>query len=65
MNLSKWRRLFPAVLLDAKACPECGETMDEEYVRSPHTQGHWRGIEALVCPACGHAEYPADAEANA
>lgn len=40
-----------------RTCPECGDLMDEDYVRDPLTQDHWRGVRAHVCRECDHAEY--------
>lgn len=36
-------------------CPDCDVPMEEDWVRAPSQQSHWRGIRANVCPECGHA----------
>lgn len=57
IDWAKWARQFP-MTLGGKRCPEedCRGWMAEDYVRDPATQDHWRGVEALVCQDCGHAE---------
>lgn len=59
IDLAKFKRLFPFTL-DVPKCEDCSGTgrpvwMEEEYVRDPRTQKHWRGVLAYVCPECGKA----------
>lgn len=42
--------------VDVRHCPDCDVALDLDYVRDPHTQDHWRGVRAHVCPECGYAE---------
>lgn len=59
--LGELRTRFIAVSTDERTCPECQEAaLEPDYVRSPHEQGHWRGVEADVCPECGYAERRAE-----
>ena len=37
-------------------CPECGAELDEDYVRAPSLQNHWRGVLADVCPECDYTK---------
>lgn len=60
MDLTRWAQRFPFAV-GADYCPDCreeGETvvLEDDYVRDPDTQGHWRGVPARVCPECDYAE---------
>lgn len=54
LDLDRWARQFPFVV-DARRC-DCGGLMETDWVHDPHTQEHFRGVEAWVCQDCGHAE---------
>jgi hypothetical protein len=55
--LEQARRVL-AVPRDQLECPECGALLQAGYARDPHTQGHWRGTPAHVCPEddCDYAQ---------
>lgn len=68
MDLSKWRQRYPFALAGADYCPRCLDDgrqvlLEDDYVRDPHTQEHWRGVPALSCPDCEYAERQSHREA--
>lgn len=55
LDIGRFKRLFP-FSLGVKECEDCGAWMEEDYVRDPYTQSHFRGVLAWVCPDCGRKE---------
>lgn len=39
-----------------QSCPECGGDLEEDWVRAPSVQDHWRGVPALTCEDCDYVE---------